>query len=327
MRRTARPDHVPTDDRRSASDGRSGPDGLLVVDKPGGVTSHDVVAQVRRLARTRKVGHAGTLDPMATGVLVLGLGRATRLLGHLAAREKTYVATARLGVTTVTDDAEGDIVSQASAAHLDAAAIRGAALGFVGTIEQIPSAVSAVKVDGRHAYSRVRAGEEFELAPRTVTVSELRIDDIRHTGDVVDVDLVVTCSSGTYIRAIARDLGAALGVGGHLTALRRTSVGSFNLDGAVVLPDRSVSADQADLVSRIVPLDIAVAAAFPRIDVDAETAVRIGHTGRAPLPAEVSAAGELGPFGVFGPDGLVALMEPTVDDRLRSLVVFVPAAT
>ena len=203
--------------------------GLVVVDKPGGMTSHDVVARVRRLAGTRKVGHAGTLDPMATGVLVLGVERATRLLGHLMLTEKAYDATVRLGVATTTDDAEGEVTASVPTAGLDEASVREAAAAFVGELEQVPSAVSAIKVDGRRAYARVRAGEEVELAPRSVTVHELVVHDVRLGDDVVDVDLRVRCSSGTYIRAIARDLGAALGVGGHLTALRRTAVGPYDL--------------------------------------------------------------------------------------------------
>ena len=214
-----------------------GPTGLVVVDKPGGLTSHDVVARARRALGTRKVGHAGTLDPMATGVLVLGVGRATRLLGHLTLTEKAYDATARLGVATTTDDAEGEVVGAAPAGHLGDDEIRAALAGFVGDIEQVPTAVSAIKVDGRRAYERVRAGEEVELAARPVTVHELVVHEVRAAADVVDVDFSVRCSSGTYVRAIARDLGAALGVGGHLTALRRTAVGAFDLSAACTLDD------------------------------------------------------------------------------------------
>jgi len=314
------------------------PDGLLVVDKPAGVTSHDVVARVRKLAATRKVGHAGTLDPMATGVLVLGLGRATRLLGHLALTEKTYVATARLGVTTVTDDAEGETLTTTPAGHLDAATVRAAAAAFVGTIDQVPSSVSAVKQDGRHAYDRVRAGEDVVLAARTVTISELDVTDVRAVGECVDLDLTVTCSSGTYVRAIARDLGAALGVGGHLTALRRTRVGPFTLDDpAQVLAEPALSVevprreDRTDAIVAaqraalpIVALDDAVAAAFPRIDVDAAEAVRVANAGRATVPPGAADLEGDGPFGVFGPDGLLALMERR-GDALRSLIVFAPA--
>jgi tRNA pseudouridine55 synthase len=201
------------------------PDGLLVVDKPAGWTSHDVVGRTRRLARTRKVGHAGTLDPMATGVLLLGIGKATRLLGHLALTDKTYQATIRLGATTVTDDAEGDIVEVRDASGVSDEALHTHIALLTGDLQQTPSSVSAVKVDGVRSYARVRAGEAVELKARPVAVS--RFEVLARRGDAVDV--VVDCTSGTYVRALARDLGAALGVGGHLTALRRTRVGPFDL--------------------------------------------------------------------------------------------------
>src|SRR4051794_22770254 len=218
-----------------------GPDGLVVVDKPAGWTSHDVVAKVRRLAGTRRVGHAGTLDPMATGVLLLGLGHGTRLLTFLVGSDKSYAATIRLGASTVTDDAEGEVVATADASSVDQAALASAVAALTGPIEQRPSAVSAVKVDGRRAYARVRAGEQVELAHRSVTVRRFEVlasraaelDGVR----CLDVDIEVEVSSGTYVRALARDLGARLGVGGHLTALRRTRVGPFGLEGARTLPD------------------------------------------------------------------------------------------
>jgi tRNA pseudouridine55 synthase len=213
------------------------PPGLVVVDKAGGMTSHDVVARVRRLAGTRKVGHAGTLDPMATGVLLLGVNRATRLLGHLMLTEKAYDAVVRLGVSTTTDDAEGETVAETSAAGVTDEQVRDAFARLVGDIEQVPSAVSAIKVDGKRAYARVRAGESVELKPRPVTVHEISVASVEHRGDVVDVTVSVRCSSGTYIRALARDVGAALGVGGHLTALRRTAVGLFTLADAHTLEE------------------------------------------------------------------------------------------
>ncbi|HET7386618.1 MAG TPA: tRNA pseudouridine(55) synthase TruB [Nocardioidaceae bacterium] len=212
-------------------------DGVVVVDKPAGLTSHDVVAQVRRALGTRKVGHAGTLDPMATGVLVLGVGRATRLLGHLMLTEKAYDATVRLGVATSTDDAEGEVVATISAARLDVAEVAASAATFVGDLQQVPSSVSAVKVDGERAYRRVRAGEKVELAARPVTVHSLELHRVRPADDCLDVDVSVRCSSGTYVRAIGRDLGEVLGVGGHLTALRRTAVGPFALAEATPLHD------------------------------------------------------------------------------------------
>ena len=211
--------------------------GLVVVDKPAGITSHDVVARVRRLAGTRKVGHAGTLDPMATGVLVLGLNRATRLLGHLTLTDKAYAATVRLGMTTTTDDAEGEVVDSQPTDGLTETAVRDALAAFVGEIDQVPSAVSAIKIDGKRAYARVRDGEQVDLPARRVSVHSIDVvsTSLDRRDQPVTLDIEVRCSSGTYIRAIARDLGAALGVGGHLTALRRTAVGPFLIDEARTL--------------------------------------------------------------------------------------------
>jgi tRNA pseudouridine55 synthase len=282
--------------------------GLVVVDKPGGMTSHDVVSRVRRLAGTRKVGHAGTLDPMATGVLVLGVGRATRLLGHLMLTEKRYDATVRLGVATTTDDAEGDVVSTGSTAGLDEALIRSAAAEFVGDLMQVPTAVSAVKVDGRRAYERVRAGEQVELAARPVTVHELVVTDVRLSSASADVDVSVRCSSGTYIRAIARDLGARLGVGGHLTALRRTAVGPYDLAVAHTLEELA-----EDCV--VLPIADAARAAFPAVDLDEARATDVRY-GRA-LDLELA-----GPTAVFAPDGeFLALYEPR-EGVARAVAVF-----
>ena len=283
--------------------------GLVVVDKPGGMTSHDVVARVRRLAGTRKVGHAGTLDPMATGVLVLGVQRATRLLGHLTLTEKAYDATVRLGVSTTTDDAEGEVLSTASTAALDESSVRTAAERMVGTLQQVPSSVSAVKVEGRRAYARVRAGEAVELQARTVTVHEIVVREVRTGTDVLDLDLAVRCSSGTYVRAIARDLGAGLGVGGHLTALRRTAVGPFTLDSA-----RSLD----ELAERFEPVPMADAArvSFPWVDLTAEQATDV-RSGRA-LDVELQ-----GVTAVFDPAGeFLALYEPRAG-RARAVAVFV----
>jgi tRNA pseudouridine55 synthase len=213
-------------------------DGVAVIDKPAGLTSHDVVAQIRRALGTRKVGHAGTLDPMATGVLVVGVGRATRLLGHLSRTDKAYTATIRLGSATTTDDAMGDVLNVCAPGDLDAhsdGGIRAAAATFVGDISQVPSAVSAVKIDGKRAHARVRAGESVHLAPRPVHIAQCDVRQITRILGAVDVDVEVTCSTGTYIRALARDLGVLLGVGGHLTALRRTRVGSF--DAPIPLAD------------------------------------------------------------------------------------------
>ncbi|MGI8901252.1 MAG: tRNA pseudouridine(55) synthase TruB [Nocardioides sp.] len=272
--------------------------GFVVVDKPAGLTSHDVVARVRRRAGTRKVGHAGTLDPMATGVLLLGLNKATRLLGHLMLTDKAYDATVRLGVATTTDDAEGEPGKQLSTTHLREDDVRSAAGAFVGRIQQVPSSVSAIKIDGRRAYERVRAGEDVEIAARSVTVHDLLVTDVRHVGSWVDADVSVRCSSGTYIRAIARDLGTALGVGGHLTALRRTAVGPFALADA-----RSVEEQDGELVV----LDISDVArrCFPVRELDAEAARDVGFGRR--LQRDLRAEG---PVAVFAPGGLfLALYE------------------
>jgi tRNA pseudouridine55 synthase len=283
--------------------------GLVVVDKPSGITSHDVVARVRRLAGTRKVGHAGTLDPMATGVLVLGVERATRLLGHLMLTEKAYDATVRLGVATTTDDAEGEVVATTPTEDLDVALVRATLAEFTGELLQVPSAVSAVKVDGKRAYQRVREGEAVELAARAVTVHELVVHDVRGAGEAVDVDISLRCSSGTYVRAIARDAGARLGVGGHLTALRRTAVGPYGLDVARTL-------DQLADSFAVLALADAARAAFASRDLDQEAAadVRVGR----PLDVELT-----GLTALFAPDGgFLALYEPR-DGRARPVAVFV----
>ncbi len=304
-----------------------GPDGLVVVDKPGGWTSHDVVARVRRLAGTRRVGHAGTLDPMATGVLVLGVNRATRLLGHLAATDKAYDATIRLGQSTLTDDAEGEVVGGAPAGHLTYDDIVAAAAPLTGEIEQVPSKVSAVKVDGRRAYARVRAGEDVELAARPVVVSRFDVLSVRPAPLVsagpspgsspgpspsvglVDVDVRVECSSGTYVRALARDLGSALGVGGHLTRLRRTRVGRL-------LEAEARSLDQLEERFVVIPLAAAVAAAFPHVQVDAADAGRVRHG--SPLPTSGTGPG---PVGIFGPGGELLALGEERDGQLRYLAV------
>jgi tRNA pseudouridine55 synthase len=285
-------------------------DGLLVVDKPSGPTSHDVVARVRRLAGTRRVGHAGTLDPMATGVLVLGVGRATRLLGHLSGTDKAYDATIRLGQTTVTDDAEGDVVQERPATAVSDADISAGVRTLTGDIQQVPSAVSAVKVGGRRSYARVRAGEDVDLPARPVTVHSFAVRAVRRAGRTVDVDVSVVVSSGTYVRALARDLGAALEVGGHLVRLRRTRVGPYDLAAARTL-------DQLETAFDVVPLAAAVAAIFPRRDVDAEQARLVAHGARLPGIG-------LGPgaVGVFGPDGSCLALVAEQDGTARPVVVF-----
>lgn len=250
----------------------AGQSGLVIVDKPAGWTSHDVVGRMRRLAQTKKVGHAGTLDPMATGVLVLGINRATRLLGYLTHADKEYVATIRLGQSTVTDDAEGEVTSSTSAAHVDEAAVRAVLPAYTGDIQQVPSSVSAIKVDGVRSYAKVRAGEEVALKARPVTVSTFELTGVRAEGDVFDVDVRVVCSSGTYIRALARDIGHDLGVGGHLTMLRRTRVGGFPLRLA-----RSL--DELETELHVIGLDDVARASFDSYDLPEREAqdVRFGR--------------------------------------------------
>jgi tRNA pseudouridine55 synthase len=287
--------------------------GLVIVDKPAGMTSHDVVARIRRMAGTRRVGHAGTLDPMATGVLVVGVEKATRLLGHLTLAEKEYQATIRLGQATGTDDAEGPVIAAASAADVSAGALHAAVGALTGEIEQVPPGVSAIKVGGKRAYRLTRDGAAPELAARPVTVRAFDIAAVRRNGDLLDVDVAVTCSSGTYIRALARDLGRALGVGGHLTHLRRVRSGAYHIEAARTLDEL---ADRFE----VTPLAAAAAAAFPRLDLSEEQARTVAHGGRLP------ATGRLGdaPAAVFGPDGaLIALMREE-NGQARPLAVFVP---
>jgi tRNA pseudouridine55 synthase len=281
------------------------PPSLLIVDKPAGMTSHDVVARARRVLSVRKVGHAGTLDPMATGLLVLGVGAATRLLGYLSGSDKTYDATIRLGQATVTDDREGEVTATTSAAGVTDDAVRVALAAQVGALQQVPSSVSAVKVDGRRSYDRVRAGEEFELAARSVTVHRIDVHRItRPTPELVDVDVTVSCSTGTYIRAIARDAGAALGVGGHLTALRRTSSGPFDTAQARTVEDAAGALAGSGAGDGVVGLTDAARAVFPARELTADEAVALGHGQRVP------ATGAPGLHAAVAPDGrLVALVE------------------
>ncbi|MEW2120712.1 tRNA pseudouridine(55) synthase TruB [Streptomyces sp. NPDC005474] len=294
------------------------PDGLVIVDKPSGFTSHDVVAKMRGIARTRRVGHAGTLDPMATGVLVLGVERATKLLGHLALTEKEYVGTVRLGQNTLTDDAEGDITSSTDASQVTREAIDAGVAKLTGRIMQVPSKVSAIKIDGVRSYKRAREGEDFEIPARPVTVSSFAVYDVREEvaadgTPVLDLVVSVVCSSGTYIRALARDLGADLGVGGHLTALRRTRVGPYKLDAARTL-------DQLQQELTVMPIADAATAAFPRWNVDERRARLLTNGVRLEMPEEYSGVGAV---AVFGPSGqLLALVEEE-KGKAKSLAVFV----
>ncbi|MEV6577649.1 tRNA pseudouridine(55) synthase TruB [Streptomyces sp. NPDC051582] len=293
------------------------PDGLVIVDKPSGFTSHDVVAKMRGIAKTRRVGHAGTLDPMATGVLVLGVEKATKLLGHLALTEKEYLGTIRLGQDTLTDDAEGEIISSADASAVTREAVDKGIAKLSGEIMQVPSKVSAIKIKGVRSYKRARDGEDFEIPARPVTVSSFQVYDMRDAEaedgtKVVDLVVSVVCSSGTYIRALARDLGADLGVGGHLTALRRTRVGPYKIDRARTL-------DQLQEELTVMPIGEAAAAAFPRWDLDARRASLLGNGVRIDMP-DAYAAGQT--VAVFGPDGVLLGLVENKGGKAKSLAVF-----
>jgi tRNA pseudouridine55 synthase len=287
--------------------------GIVIVDKPAGMTSHDVVGRCRRIFGTRKVGHAGTLDPMATGVLVVGIDRATKLLGLLTAADKSYVATIRLGQTTTTEDAEGDVVETTQATGITGEQIGHAVAALRGEIDQVPSAVSAIKVGGQRAYKLAREGQTVELAARRVRIDRFEVLAIRRVDAFVDVDVAVGCSSGTYIRALARDVGGILAVGGHLTALRRTRVGRFGLDEAYPLdaladePQLSHSLDKACLLS------------FPRRDLTPAEAESTRH-GRALPPAGID-----GVYAAAAPDGSVLALLEDGPQRTKSVVVLRPA--
>lgn len=291
-------------------------DGLVLVDKPAGMTSHDVVARVRRFAGTKKVGHAGTLDPMATGLLLLGVNRATRLLTYLVGADKTYRATIRLGQSTVTDDAEGEVTASPGVGEVDEAGLSSAVGDLTGQIEQVPSSVSAIKVDGRRSYARVRAGEEVALAARPVTIHSFAVlasrrEEVEGT-PVLDLDVEVRCSSGTYIRALARDLGTALGSAGHLTALRRTHVGSFAVEEAAGLEEL------ADGVSLLGMSDVARRVLPARELTDAETIeLRFGRG--------VAASGSEGVVAAFAPDGHVVALLTDKGAQARPTLVLDPA--
>lgn len=293
------------------------PDGLVIVDKPSGFTSHDVVAKMRGIAKTRRVGHAGTLDPMATGVLVLGVERATKLLGHLALTEKEYLGTIRLGQNTVTDDAEGEITSSADASGIKRDAIDAGIAKLSGDIMQVPSKVSAIKIDGKRSYARAREGEDFEIPARPVKVSAFTVYDVREAvaedgTPVLDLVVSVVCSSGTYIRALARDLGADLGVGGHLTALRRTRVGPYKLDAAKTI-------DQLQEELTVMPVADAAAAAFPRWDVDERRAKLLLNGVRIEMPGEYAGVGAV---AVFDAEGRFLVLAEELKGKAKSLAVF-----
>jgi tRNA pseudouridine55 synthase len=288
-------------------------DGFLVVDKAPGMTSHDVVAIGRRALNTRKVGHAGTLDPMATGVLVLGFNNGTRLLQYITDGDKSYTATIVLGASTTTDDHEGEITSTADASQVSDEEIKGILATMVGEIMQRPTNVSAIKVDGKRAYDRARSGEEFELPARKVTISQLDILGIRHKEATTLVDIAVTCSAGTYIRAIARDLGAELGVGGHLNVLRRTRVAGFTLDQAIGIDQlKGGNFSTLDLA------DVA-RATFPVRELDLEEVIELSF-GR---PLSANEGEEI--VAAISPDNrLIALLKNSLD-KAKPVAVFAAA--
>jgi tRNA pseudouridine55 synthase len=285
--------------------------GLVIVDKPAGWTSHDVVARIRRLAGTRRVGHAGTLDPMATGVLVVAVEKATRLLPHLPLADKAYTATIRLGESTTTDDAQGEIVTRRSAAAVTDQAVRDTLRAFTGDLAQVPSSVSAIKIGGRRAYARVRAGEDPILPPRHVTVRRFDATGFARTGDVLDVRVIVECSAGTYVRALARDVGNALEVGGHLTSLRRTRVGPFGLADARSLEQLEQLTDPVTL-----PLDVTVRTTLVvrELTTDEVTALRYGRM--------IAAADHPDPYGAIAPDGTVTAVLRDEGASARPVLVF-----
>jgi len=287
--------------------------GIVVVDKPSGMTSHDVVGRCRRIFGTRRVGHAGTLDPMATGVLVIGIERATKILGLVSETSKAYAATIRLGQCTSTEDAEGDITQQVSAHGVTDAAIETAIAGLRGEIAQIPSAVSAIKVNGQRAYRLARAGRTVELAARPVRIDRFEMLAVRRHDELVDVDVVVDCSSGTYIRALARDLGATLGVGAHLTALRRTRVGGFGIDQA-----RSLD-EIAEQPALSLTLDQACLQLFSHRQLTDEEADSVAN-GRALNPAGID-----GVYAAHTADGQVMALLRDEGSKTKSVVVIRPA--
>jgi tRNA pseudouridine55 synthase len=299
---TSRPDPIPHS-------------GLVVVDKPAGWTSHQVVAKVRRIVGTRRVGHAGTLDPMATGVLLIGIGRATRLLGHLALTEKAYQATIRLGIATVSDDADGEVTASAGTGEVSEDQIGTAIAGLRAERLQVPSSVSAIKIDGIRSYAKVRSGQEVILAPRPVTIHRLEVlahHPIQVEGiTAIDLEVVVECSAGFYVRALARDLGIALGTGGHLTALRRTQVGPFTLDEAQPLDTGTAALtllDMAEVARRC----------FATLTLDPPQVIQVRNGRQLPeicLPAD--------PTALLSPEGmLLALYRPQEGGGARAQVVF-----
>lgn len=286
-------------------------EGIVLVDKPAGPTSHDVVAKMRKLFNTRKVGHAGTLDPMATGMLVIGIGRATRLLGYFTAHDKEYFGTIRLGITTTTDDAQGELIKKSSASQITESQILEIVRDFRGPIMQKPSAISAIKIDGKRAYARVRDGEDIDIPSRSVIVHDLEIIEIKKLPelDVIDVKVRVVCSAGTYIRALARDIGEQLEVGGHLTELRRTRSGVF---------DSMTSLESLQENPVMMDLATAVKTGFQHIVLSDEQAFKAVNGVRLSAPADLAT----GHVGLISLDGTAIGLFDNSDSVLHPLVVF-----
>lgn len=283
--------------------------GIVLIDKPQGITSHDAVYRVRRILGTKKVGHAGTLDPMASGLLVLGVNASTRLLHFLVGLDKQYIATFRLGASTTTDDAEGELVASSNASHLTASEVDSAIKNLTGVIQQIPSSVSAIKINGKRAYELARAGEEVELKAREVEVKTFdRSSELRVQNDFVDFDAIIDCTSGTYIRALARDLGDALGVGGHLTALRRTKVGQFSVESANSLENEDLAVISPEKVAGLI---------FPTVELSSEQARDLLHGKRIQIQAQANQLAAIDPAG-----DLLAILESTKPGEYKSMAVF-----
>ena len=279
--------------------------GIALIDKQQGFTSHDVVAKLRKLLGTKKIGHAGTLDPMATGLLLLGVGSGTKLMQFLSGLDKTYEATIRLGASTSTDDAEGEIGEAQDASRISSDELAREIFKLTGNIEQVPSSVSAIKVDGKRAYDLVRAGEEVVLKSRSVTVSRFEvIGEPSVVGQYLDINVEVDCSSGTYIRALARDLGESLGVGGHLSALRRTRIGAFEVSNASGISEEPTLVTNVEVLKMLMP-EVAIS---PQQEID------LRHGKRLAL--------EIAGMSCATANGrLVAVIEP-VGSEAKSAVVF-----
>lgn len=286
--------------------------GLVIVDKPAGWTSHDVVSKLRRMFGTKKVGHAGTLDPMATGVLVVGLNRGTKFLAHMVLATKSYEATIRLGSATTTDDKEGKILNSQNPGHLTRDQINAAVADLTGEIMQVPAAVSSIKIDGKRAHERARAGEEFTIPARPVTVTRFDILHETRGEGFIDLGVAVDCSSGTYIRSLARDLGAALGVGGHLTALRRTAVGPFSVAQARSLEDIE------ETPSLSLSLDAALTSCYPTLAVTEEQAASLA------MGQWLEPQGLKGIHAAVAPDGRTIALVKEGSKRLSTVFVARP---